>query len=584
MEADVRRLLRRANDPLRLAAFPLGQKLCDLTGIAVPRDALQHVIASAFRGVWPDTRLRDLLLTSDLEGRVFRTETAAHLQVSTRHLQRRRAKAVAILAAYVRSLVGERASIAAERDRAPADPLETIAELIADIEPTIAARIMRLGAPQAAERAHLLSARACVDGGRESDEPILAQGAFSSIFAALRAQSKTINGKEDEARQELWPIFTRAARDRGDDGELTLELEWLAFLRARYVGRVRVMERAADNLERLAQARSAWASRSLLAQAEARMRAGRLADATALLDRAETQSLRSLALRQLASSSLLRGEIALQRGDDRTAERFATGAHAILAGRHCDAYRCDVTAARAALRLGRACVASDGAERLSPAAWDRVAIEIERARYLIVTGSADAARAHAVEAYEMASVRGYRGLAARAAATIGAACDRRSRHRRHWNLRALAHLLETRDRSVGCDLYLPEAHLGFDRDVPEVLYQGLRHAIPLLPAADDAEAEPARAFIAHVSAYALGSADFDEHLLRTIETAARASSRFCQYVLYFLDEATDALETALAAIAVPEQRAGVDQRLATALRAFAGAVQARDDVRRFLVG
>ncbi|HEY6325677.1 MAG TPA: hypothetical protein VIW73_04050 [Candidatus Cybelea sp.] len=584
MEADVRRLLRRANDPLRLAAFPLAQKLCDLTAIPAPRDALRHVIASAFRGVWPDTRLRDLLLTADLDERMFRNEAAARLQVSTRHLQRRRAKAVAILAAYVRSLIGEREAPGEERGGSPADPLETIAELVADIEPALAARILRLSGPRSAERADVLAARALVDTGHDGEEPIVAKGAFSPLFAALRAQSKTINGNDDAARQELLPIFTRAARDRTDGSELRFELEWLAFLRSRYGGRVGAMERVATNLDRLAQARPEWATRALLAQAEARLRAGRLHDASALLDRAERHSLRSLALRQLASSSVLRAEIALQRGDDCAAERFAAGANAILAGRHCDAYRCRVTAARAALRLGKPCSGDGDATDLAPAAWDRVAIEIEHARYLAATGSADLARARAGQSYDTAVARRYRGLAARAAATLGATFDRRSRHRTRWNLRALEHLLTTRDRSVGCDLYLPEARIAFDRNVPGALYEGLRYAIPPLPPSTEAEAEPARAFLAHASAYAFGHADFDDHLLRTIEGAVRDSARFCQYVVYFLDDATDVLETAFAAVAGPEERAGVDQRLAAVLRAFAGAVRPRDDVRRFLVG
>ncbi|MBV8345359.1 MAG: hypothetical protein JO190_10260 [Candidatus Eremiobacteraeota bacterium] len=574
--------MRRANDALSLASFPLAQRLCDLTGIAAPREALRQVIASAFRGVWPDTRLRDLLLTADLDGRVFRNEAAARLQVSTRHLQRRRAKAVSILAAYVRSLIGERDATVGERGSIPGDPLETIAELVADIEPAVAARILRLGGPRSAERADLLAARASVETGRE--QPSVAQGAFSPLFATLRAQSKTIDGRAQEAREELWPIFTRAARDRADGSELQFELEWLAFLRARYGGCVREMDRVATNLDRLAQAHPESATRALLAQAEAKLRAGRLRDAGALLGRAERQGLHSLALRQLASSAVLRAEIALQRGDDSAAERFASGAHAILAGRHSDAYRCEATAARAALRLGKAWSASGDATKLSPAAWDRVAIEIERARHLNAAGTPELARARAVQCYEIASTQQYLALAARAAATLGATYDRRSRQRRQWYLRALAHLLTTRDRSVGCDLYPLEAGIALARDLPGALYEGLRHVIPALPPCDDAEAEPACTFLAGASAYALGHADFDDHLIRTIETAARSSVRFCQYLLYFSDDATDVLETAFAAIAGQEQRGGVDQRLANVLRAFAGAVRPRDDVRRFLVG
>jgi hypothetical protein len=593
MEADVRRMLKRANDPLRLAAFPLVQSLCDLTGIPSAKKALGNVIETAFRDVWPETRLRDLLLTADLEGRVFRNQAAQQLQVSTRHLQRRRAKAVSILALHIRKLIGESHARAVDEDRAPADPLETIAELLSDIEPAVAARILRLGGPQSAERANLLAIRASVDAGNETEAAIAdaRQHAFSPLFATFRAQSKTINGKEGEARQELWPIFTRAARDSTDSAEVAFELEWLAFLRARYHGLVPQVTRVAANLNRLAQDRPAWASRSLLAQAEARVRSGRLQDALALLDRAERDGLRKLALRQLASASVLRAEIGLQRGDDAAAERLAAGAYAILRNRHCDAYRSQATLSRAALRLQKRWVCEDELENLSPTAWDRIFIDIERARHLTVEGAIDRARDWARDSYATASALTYHGLAARAAATIAATFGGKSRQRRHWCGRALSHLLTTRDRSMGCDLFVPDAernevglYPGFDDAISGVLYEALESAIPPLRRSPEAEAAPARIFLRHMSGFVLGLTVSDDRFTRSLETIANDAHAFTQYMAHFLEDAADVLETAFAAIAGARGRSGTDQRLAHALRSFAGAVQPRDDVRRFLVG
>jgi len=593
MEADVRRMLRRANDPLRLAAFPLVQSLCELTGTPSAQKALGKVIETAFRDVWPETRLRDLLLTADPEERVLRDQAARQLQVSTRHLQRRRAKAVSILALHIRNLIGESDARAVDEDRALVDPLETIAELVSDIEPALAARILRLGGPQSAERANLLAIRASVDAGHETESTIAdaRQHAFSPLFATFRAQSKTINGKEREAQQELWPIFTRAARDSTDSTEVQFELEWLAFLRARYRGIVPQMTRVASNISRLAQTRPAWVSRSLLAQAEARLRSGRLQDALALLDRAERHGLRRLALRQLASASVLRAEIALQRGDDAAAERLASGAYVILQERHCDAYRSQATLSRAALRLQKPWACEGGLENLSPTAWDRVFIDIERARHLIVEGATDRARDWARDSYAMASTLAYHGLASRAAATIGATFSGKSRQRRHWCVRALSHLLITRDRSMGCDLFVPEAEgseaalfPGFDEAISGVLYEALESAIPPLRRTLQAEAAPARIFLRHLSAFVLGLTTSDDRLSRSIETIGSDAFAFTQYVAHFLEDAADVLETAFAAIAGARGRSGTDQRLAHALRSFAGAVQPRDDVRRFLVG
>jgi len=231
MEAEVRRLLRRAYDPFRLGAFPLAQALCEVTGIANPEAALRHVIDKAFQEDWQEERLRHLLLPPDKGSDGTRREAAQRLQISTRHIQRRRAKAVSILALHIRKLVGAPPSTAAgDRERDP-DPLETIAEIVSDIEPDTAANIFRLGNPQSAARANLIAMRACVDAGAE----VATAGAqsepsnFSPLVAILRAQSKELGGKPDEAARELLPLFTRAARDRATDPEARFELEWLSF-------------------------------------------------------------------------------------------------------------------------------------------------------------------------------------------------------------------------------------------------------------------------------------------------------------------------------------------------------------------
>ena len=313
MENEVRRLLRRAHEPFALSSLPLAQALCEVTGIPNSQSALQDVIAKAFQANWQESRLKDLLLPSDPEGRMPRGDAAHRLRISKRHLQRRRARAVSILALHIRKLVGapyvaitdDQGPDAGDQDRAAADPLETIAALLSNVEPSTAANIFRLSGPQSRSRADTLSIRGCVDMG---DEIKLAGNeferySFSPLVAIFKAQSKQVNGKPAEAEQELWPLFARASRDVMKNSEVQFELEWLWFLRARHRGDAREMDRVATNLKRIAKDVSAWLLRALLAQSEARIRCGQLQDAIALLDEVNSRGPREFALRQLASGS-----------------------------------------------------------------------------------------------------------------------------------------------------------------------------------------------------------------------------------------------------------------------------------------
>ncbi len=588
----MRRLLRRAGDPFRLSAFPLARALCEATGIANPEAALRNVIAKAFQEDWQEERLRHLLLPYDASGGT-RREAAQRLQISTRHIQRRRAKAVSILAFHIRKLVGVPPPAVSEDRARDLDPLETMAAIVSEIEPETAASIFRLAGPQSAARASLIALRACVDAGAEfaatDIEP--SGSAFSPLVAILRAQSKELGGKPAEAARELWPLFTRAARDRACDPEARFELEWLEFLRSRQRGGAPQMQRVATNLERVAQGHPAWLGRALRAQAEARIRCGRLQDAAAFLEDADRHAVRSFAIRQLAASSVLKAEIAMQSGDAIAAERLASGAYMILRGRHCDAYRCQAIVARARLRLGKPWTCPDDLGNLSTSAWDSVAVQIECARHLNTGSRSERARKQSLAAYEAAIKLDYNGLAARAAAATGAAFGKGTPQRRDWYLRALSHLIATRDRSIACDLFVREtlpADAGpfeaYDDGLAEILHAGLQNAIPHLRDESPTERRVARTFLKQLSAYVLGFAPPAPSLKDAIDAVVASPGSFAQYVLHFFDDATDVLEVAFAAIVSAERRAEMDHRLTGALRTFAQAVQPRDDVRTFLVG
>lgn len=593
-EADVRRLLRRADDPLHLAAVPLARELCVATGIPNADAALRFVIERAFYKDWQEARLRDLLIPFDRERPEPGGEKAARLQVSKRHRQRRRAKAVSILARYIRTLVGvSRLAIVEGRANDSADPLDDIAELVSDIEPATAAGILRLGGPQSEAKAKMLAIRSCVDMGIAIEQAGVRGGrpSFSPLLAILRAQIRELNGKRPDADRELWPLFTRAARDITFDSEALFELEWLAFLRARHCGDSRQMIRVATNLGRLARDRVAWISRALLAQAEAQIQCGRLADAQAYLDDVDQRGLRNFSLRQLASSAALRSEVALQLGDDGAAERLAAGAFMILRERHRDAHRCQLTIARARLRLAKPWTLPAGADSLPAESCDRVSLEIEGARHLLARGRGDEARENAKASFQTATALSYAGLAARAAATVGATFSKESTERRDWYFQAFSQLLATRHRLMGCDLFITEGNapasgpFAFsEKAVADLLYRALESAIPQLRPRCDAEAKAARTFLKHLSRYVSGTTLCSTQLGMAIDALKSSGGSFGSYLLYFFDESADLLELAFAATVSLRQRAEVEPRLSIALRALADAIRPRDDLGRFLVG
>ena len=591
MEALVRRLLRRSADSYRLAAFPLAQALCRATGIANAQLALRHVVEAAFKNAPHEVHLRELILSSDLDAHLSRTESAARLQVSRRHLQRYRAQAVSILAAHIRELVKSVAFATAEGESV-ADPLDILAEMISAFDPGAAAKLCRFGSAGSASRAEILEIRSRVEAGNElPDVPEETRsGPPRSLLAVLRAQSKQINGKEREAKEALRPVLTDRARDIAYDSEALFELEWLTYLRARHHGDAAEMSRAATNLRRIAQDRASWRSRALLAQAESYVRLGKVREATELLDAAERLNLQTSAIGQLASATALRAEIALLRGDDILAERLASGAYLVLRGRHYDSYGCLATIARARLRLSKPWTSGNGLDPLDGAAWDRVRVNVECARHLRDDGFPERARTCAEEAYRACLLSGFEGLAARAAATIGATFDDDSQTRREWYLKALSHLMATRDHFSACDLFprtgdpadAPILH-SFERDAADVVYAGLVTAIPQLGMEPNGDAGTARVYLRHFGRYVAGLTETPKYVSEAADRLGDDSRAFVQIVLRFAGDVAEIVRPVFLAIASSRHRFDVESRLQQALADFTDRVRPAGE-RRFMVG
>jgi hypothetical protein len=586
-------MLRRARNPFLLSANPLAQALCETTGIANPQGALESVISGAFSEGFQESRLRDMLLSSVKVAEESKPPETSKL--SMRHLQRRRAKAVAILASHIRNVLGAAMTVTVEGDgyatTTALDPLDAIAELVSNFEPIMASRIFRLGGPQSVANARVLVIRERADKGADFDEAETFDHVDRSLVAVLRAQSHLVSGKDGAAEGALWPLFARIAPGSSDLADVPFELEWLAFLRARQRGDAHQMDRVARNVKRLAGDRPVWALRALLADAEAKIRRGRLQEAACMLDAADRRGLRTFALTELASSSALRSEIAFQRGDDAAAERLATGAYLVLRARHLGAYRCQVSVARARLRLGESWRCPEDIGALSLPAWDRVALNVEVARHLLAAGDVGRSRACALEAFQIATDRKYNGLAARAAATIGATFGPATQRRRVWRFRALTQLAVTRDLSNSCDLLVLEQHelsatlrCGHESELIGLIHSGLMTAVPMLCAESQAEGQASRKFLSGLIASALRHSRECDRLESVIAAVETNAPSFAQYFVHFLDETRAVVHTVLQAIVEPNDRAKAEYHLDAALRVVAERTRPRDNFRQFLVG
>jgi hypothetical protein len=589
-ETAVRQLLQYANDDAALAAQPLAHSLCEATGIFFPRDALKFVIASAFRDVGTESRARDLFLAPS--GGVRRIGGSPHgASLSTKFRQRRRAQAISILALYIWKLLGTAPSAADRDDEAPRDCLEAIVTLVSDVEPAIAAEIMRLGGPFYAEKASVLAFRGSVEAGDATgNTPPSQSPTFLPLFAVLQAQSEQLNGNVTEAWRKLRPLLTQAPRDATYGSEVRFELEWLNLLRARHCGNVGQMERIAANLARIAQQYGTAMSRALLAQADARIRRGRLYDATVLLDAAEQLAFRKFKIRHLSSCSLLRAEIALQHGNYALAERLAEGAHVVLRGRHYDAYRSQAAIARSCLALGKRWSNDSRSNALPFAAYDRLALDIESARHELVAGSIAQARLAAFASYATAVRLHYEGLAARAASTIGRTYEKFSQQRDKWYAIALSLLLRTRDRSMAWDLFLEnktdlttpfEGNRGV---IPHALYDALLENIPHVRKLPPPEAGAALEFLKQVSTYVFENDERPHDAFEPMFHSIARSGSFAQFLAHYIDEAKATLTVGFAATLGGAQRGYLDQRLSDVFSKLADAVAADGAAPSFTIG
>jgi hypothetical protein len=586
MEARVRSLLRRVNDPSCLARLPLAQALCEATNRSDAQEALRRVVEGAFRGASRQDELKQLLLMADFDGRLSRSQVAERLHQSRRNFHRHHARAVSILAKHVDDILKATCTVeyaaGAESD-ASEDPLVTLATLVSNVDPPKGAQLFGLCGTRFAQKSEILNVRASAACGREV--PVHAgvpseAAAPPRLLAIFNAQAMVLSGRSKESSETLVPALY-------DDGagalepELRFELGWLTFLRARHSGRTRDMEIAAKELRRCAHDRAAWACRALLAQAEACLARGKVDDAIELLDDAERRAKRVQAVQELAASGLLRADVALQRGDFEKARRYATGTYTVLMDHHVDAFRCLVTLSRACIGLERPwSLKRSDTEALAPASWDRIALETEWARHLNAEGATGSAHILASRAYETAVTQSYEGLASRAAAAVADVLRPNPAEAYRWRLISLQHLLNTGNVAAACDLFSDArritAHPGFlDRDLPHLIFGALVTNLPQASAAEPMQAAIVHTFLSQLCRRILNDNGPSETFGRSLSTLVRSAPAFATTMSRFTTEATDVVRPMCVALACRSNRASSERRMGSAFEDLVERMQCR---------
>jgi hypothetical protein len=186
-----------------------------------------------------------------------------------------------------------------------------------------------------------------------------------------------------------------------------------------------------------------------------------------------------------------------------------------------------------------------------------------------------------------ASIRsGFRGLAARAAATLGALAPAHSQVRRDWLLKAYAHHLVTRDRFAAYDLFSGIEELdsqSFQEDTAVALYAALVAAIPQLGIDPYDSKDAATNYLRHLGRYILDTGEPSTALDEAQDRCAADSRSFAQFFLRFQVEVEDIICAASIALSKNRDAHSIEVRLRLALEAFAHRVRPVA-MRHFLVG
>ncbi|HEY8320459.1 MAG TPA: hypothetical protein VIG46_01535 [Candidatus Baltobacteraceae bacterium] len=537
---EVRRLLRNAGRPQRLATDPLARLLVRALHAASPIAAVRRIVDDAFADQGENgRRLRDLIVACDLDRTLTQADAAGALHLSTRQFFRQRADAISTVASRIRNVLAP----ALETER----PLAALAELVGDSEPDAAVRIYEI-----------LEA-----GGETLDD---STGIMTTLLAA---RSREAAGERAAARSLLANAECRVATLAAASSAVAYEIAALHCLRARHESRAAALASHASVVRRLAGDDRAAALRANLIEIESALASGDVAAARAGLEFAQQASYAARDGHALGTAVLLQSQLAFLAGDYRIAEEYATAAGFALRRQPADATAASVAIGRARLFLGKRWQPDERLEHAPPRGWERVFAGVVGARHLLLAGDHAGAVAAAERVMELAADLEYHGIWIQAAATLGACAGHTGDlvNEQRWYRAALKRFASLADATVGHDLFaLPGASvrdlgpLAIDDDLLDLLADLSERTVGEHRYVPPYDPQRLRAFLRDLLAYA-AETEPDAAILARTRSTVEADATLSAIVADDRADLRAALRSLLAIPLHPDRRPAFAKRI-----------------------
>lgn len=452
-EREVRHLLSLLRRPDLAAGNPLGNLLCDLLNVDTPLEAVERLVAGTFaKQGQAGARLAELVRRCDLEGELSQSGVAKEMGLSIRQFFRYRSRAVELLAGEVRRLLG---------DAGPASsPSKLLVDMLCKVDPGGAIEISNIHVGSLSDRQRIDLASAYVEAGQAIPDSLESECGeiVRPVIRALRAQIDMLDGNVLAAKE--WIAYASPPVE----GPHRYEHAWSAIQRARLAVEATYARSSDDpqnllavsrQLRDLANNEADAIIESLLYEAEATLRLGRLSETEEIIAHVSRMAQSTRDVRAVAHLTMLRAMIALIDGDPGSADELADTASIALRKQWPRASPCFVICARAKLLLGERWHAPDALFDRPLGAWDRLSIESMQSRYLLREGRHDEAAALANDVVARAELNGFAGISAHCEATLAACAALRgdeAEERRRY-LAAWSIAVRSRDRLLASDLF-----------------------------------------------------------------------------------------------------------------------------------
>lgn len=339
-------MLRGLRRPHRLETEPLARFLCHAYGIPRPYDACVHTIRHALldKGL-VGKRLYDLIRICDIDAASTIAGTASEMGLSPRQFFRYRREAVVALAAHANALGAERP--------APASPVEELAQLLGELDPSAGVRVYEMAG--ASESTRLQRLEAALNAGIFPDDAVL--DAFRGV-PRLQALLKTASTAYLYGNERSADAIVDAVRERitdtivKDREAIEYELEKVRYIRALYREPATRTAHIAAGLVRAARGDEARMIAALAMEAEADLRCGELAQGEQATTAVANLILPRKQIRLLGVLVCLRAALAFMRCDFETAYAEARSASLALPDRRIDAMTLTTFIGRVSIALG----------------------------------------------------------------------------------------------------------------------------------------------------------------------------------------------------------------------------------------